>query len=172
MLICALTLAWGLAACGGSSSGTVSATRYAKAFCEAVRPFETDLSGLSSAFSRDAGGTPARQKAALEKFLGALAGDVRTAVGKLKAAGTPDVSKGAAVASSITDAFSRVGVELSSASQQARSLPTTSLTTLTTAADRLLAGVQTALAGIGSSSTARSPALEAAARKVSVCQAS
>jgi hypothetical protein len=167
---CALVMALCLVACGSSAPGVVGATAYARSFCLAVRPFEADLAQRSQALAQGSKGTPAHQKVALGGFLTGLADDLRVAVNHLGVAGTPKVARGAAVAHSITGAFTRVESELRSAAREMAGLPTGSQPVFTRAADQVLLGVRASVAGIGRSGT-RSPALEAAARKVKACQA-
>lgn len=168
--VCALVAAVCLAACGSSGPGVVPAATYARSFCLAVRPFETDLAQRSQALGQDQTGSPTHQKAELTSFLSGLADDLRTAVKRLNGAGTPKVPRGSAVAHSITQAFTRVETKLRSAGKEMAGLPTGNQAVFTRAANQVLLGVRSSVAGIGRSGT-RSAALETAARKVSACQA-
>jgi hypothetical protein len=172
-ILCAVLVAAGLAACGSSGSGSsgVSATAYATAICKAVVPFEKDVATRSSALDLTTIKSASDGKTALQGFLAAIAADTTTAVGQLKAAGTPNVTNGDKIAAAIVSAFSQLGTALTSAAKQAQTLPTNSPAAFRTAASSLGANVRNSMGSIGKSlGGLRSPALEAAAKKVAACQ--
>ncbi len=161
-----------LSACGGSSSSSgTSPAAYVKSICNAVGPFEKDVQTRSTSLNLGKIKSAAEGKTALQGFLSAVAADTDTAVSKLKAAGSPDVSNGKQISTAIVGAFTQLKTALGSAASQAGSLPTTSPAAFKTAANTLGTNVRTSMSGIGSSlSGLKSPALESAAKKEPACQ--
>jgi hypothetical protein len=167
----AVTLA--LAGCGGSSS--VSASAYVSAVCSAVGPFAHDVTTragtLQSALSGSATKSPAQGKALLKGFLDAISGDANTALRKVKAAGTPNVSNGKAISNRLVTVFTRLQSAVAGADRQAAALPTGSASSFRTAAAALGSNVQSSVSGIGSGlSTLKSPELQKAAAKSRACK--
>jgi hypothetical protein len=168
-----LALTAGLAACGSSSSSSgVTAGAYVKSICGAVGPWEKDVQTKSAAVSNLAAGTTAAQgKKALQDFLSAVVADTDTAITKLKAAGTPNVSNGKKIEGAVVDAFTKLKVALAAAETQAGALPTSSPDAFKTAAQTLSTTISTSMSGIGASltPTLKSAELEAAAKKEPAC---
>jgi hypothetical protein len=167
----------GLAACGGSSSNSSSSTvtpaAYVHSVCQAVGPFETDVVKRSSALNLSTINSPSQGKTALQGFLSAIATDTKQALAKLKAAGDPNVKNGKQIAGAISNAFAQLDTTMSSAVQQAHSLPTNNATAFKAAAQKLGTTVRTSMSSIGTnlqSGTLKSPALEQAATKDSACK--
>jgi hypothetical protein len=168
---CALAVTAGIAACGGSSSSTVSPTSYARSICKAVGPFEKDVAQRSSALNLTQIKNASEGKSALQGFLAAIASDTATAVTQLKAAGTPSVKNGQQIANALVQAFTRLKAALDTAAKSALQLPTGSATAFRAAADALGTSVKSSMSDIGASlSGLKSPELETAARKVPACQ--
>jgi hypothetical protein len=166
--IAVLATAIAVASCGKS---TVSPAAYVKSVCTAVAPFERDVATRSSALDVTHISNPAQGKKALQGFLSAAATDAGTAVSRIKAAGTPDVSNGKSIESGISGAFGQLQGVLQSAASEAATLPTDSPSKFGQAAQALGTKVRTSLSSIGSSLTAlRNPDLEKAARKEPSCQ--
>src|SRR5437870_4765792 len=92
-----------LAGCGGSSgsSGGVSASSYVKSICGAIGPFEKDVQSRSSALNVSSIKNASQGKTALVGFLNAMVTDTDKAVSQLKAAGTPSVKNGKAIAGAV-----------------------------------------------------------------------
>jgi hypothetical protein len=165
-----LAISVALAACGGSSG--VSPATYVKSICQAIGPFEKTVQSRSSALQHLSGlKSPAQGKQALQGFLSAVVSDTDKALTKLKAAGTPNVSNGKQVSKAIVSAFAQLKGALQKAASAAGSLPTTSPTAFSHAAQQLGSSVQSSLGGIGSSlSSLKSSDLENAAKKEPACQ--
>ena len=172
-LIAVLVATVVLAGCGGSGSsgGTISPAAYAKALCDAVAPFERDIAQRQSALDPTKIKSAGQGKTALQGFLSAIASDTSTAASKLKSAGAPNVTHGSQIAGAFAALFDRLQSTLNKAAQQAQSLPTSSPAAFKTAATALGESVRSSMSDLGSGlSGMKSPALEAAARKVSDCQ--
>jgi len=167
---CALAIAVGLAACGGSSSSGASPAEYVKSICQAIGPFEKTVQQRSKQLNLANIKSPADGKKALQDFLNQVAADTDKAVTKLKAAGTPSVDNGKKVSVAIVGAFTQLKAALQKAATQAGNLPTTSATAFKSAAQSLGRAVQSSMSGIGASlSNLKSPDLEAAAKKEPAC---
>jgi hypothetical protein len=162
-------VAIGVAGCGGGSS-SVSARAYVRAVCSAVGPFEQKVAARSDALNPQSIKSPLQGKSALQGFLGAIAGDTGTALSKLRAAGTPNVSHGAKIASTIVAAFVQLNTAMTAAAKKADALPTDSPAAFQAGANTLGTTVRNSMNGIGASlSELRSPALQQAAVKETAC---
>jgi hypothetical protein len=174
LCLAVLGLVVAVAGCGSgsSSSDRVSPKRYATALCSAVGPFEADIAKRQGALDPTNIKNAQQGKSALIGFLDAISADTQTAAGKLKAAGVPDVKDGKRIATAFVDLFERLQSTLQMAVTRAKSLPTGSPQAFRTAANSLAADVKSTMGDLGAGLTGlRSPKLEAAARKVSACQA-
>ena len=161
-----------LAGCGSSSSSSgVSAGAYVKSVCTAIGPFEQSVASHVSALNPATLTNPAQGKTTLQNFLASVVMDSDKAVNELKAAGTPNVANGKAIATGIVSAFSQLKGALTQASSQASTLPTSSPAAFKTAANTLASGIQTSLNGIGSSlGGLKNKDLETAAAKEPTCK--
>jgi hypothetical protein len=166
---CAIAIAAGLAACGGSSSSGTSPAAYVKSICQAIGPFEKTVQQRSSALNLSNIKSASDGKKALQGFLNQVAADTDKAVTKLRAAGTPSVNNGKQVSAAIVGAFTQLKAALQKAATQAGNLPT-SATAFQSAARSLGSSVQSSMSGIGGSlGNLKSPDLEAAAKKEPAC---
>jgi hypothetical protein len=183
----ALAATVALAGCGGSSKSTtsgssgsdtstsqsskVTAAAYVKSICSAISPFEKDVSAKSSALNLSTIKNASQGKQALQTFLTSVASDTDKAVDQLKAAGTPNVQNGLAISQGIVSAFGELKTTLSSAANQAGSLPTGNAQSFKTAAQSLGTNVQSSMTRIGSSlGNLKSAALEKAASADPTCK--
>jgi hypothetical protein len=170
-IISAVVLAVSLAACGGSGSSGVSPAAYVKSVCEAIGPFEKTVQSRSQALNLSKPQNATDGKKALQGFLTAVASDTDQAVGKLKAAGSPNVANGKQVSQAIVTAFTRLKSALTAAAAKAGTLPTDSPAAFQAGAQALGASVQTSIGGIGTSlGNLKSTDLENAAKKEPACQ--
>ncbi len=160
-----------LAGCGGGgSSSGVSPASYVKGICSSIGPYEKDVAARSSALNLSAITNVADGKKALVGFLNAMVSDTDKALSQLKAAGTPNVNNGKAIASGIVGAFTKLRSALSTAAGQANSLPTASPDAFKTAATSLGTTVRDSISSIGGSLNGlKSQALEQAAAKDPTC---
>jgi hypothetical protein len=166
-----LAIAAILAGCGGSGSSGVSASTYVKSICSAVGTFERDVATRSSNLNLSSLSDASKGKQALQGFLAAIVEDADKASSKLRAAGTPKVSNGSKIASTLVKAFDQLKNALQNAKSQAGNLPTSSPTAFKNAAESLGKQVQSSLTAIGSSlSGLKSPELEKAAQKEPTCK--
>ena len=160
----------GLAGCGSGSSG-VSPDAYVRSVCNAVGPFETSVAARSNALNPSTIKSPAEGKVALKRFLAEVASDTGTALSKLRAAGTPNVSGGGKIESAIVGAFQQLDMAMKAAAQHADSLPTDSPSAFQAAATSLGTTVRNSMNGIGSSlSGLKSAELQKAAASEPACK--
>jgi hypothetical protein len=170
-LLVALAVSVALAGCGSSGSSKVAPAAYVKSVCSAIGPFEKQVQNRSSALNLSTIKNATEGKKALHDFLAAVASDTDHAVSQLKAAGTPDVSNGQAIATGIVAAFTQVKGALSDAAGRASTLPTTTPQAFKTAASALGQNVQASMTKIGTSlGSLKSPTLQAAAAKEPACK--
>jgi hypothetical protein len=140
--------------------------------CQAVGPFEKDVTKRSGALNPSAIRSPTDGKTALQAFLNAVASDTDTALSQLKSAGTPSVTNGKRIESAIVQAFTQLDAAMKTAATSANALPTTSAPAFQTAATALGNTVKASMSGIGSSLNGlKSPELQKAASKVPACSA-
>jgi hypothetical protein len=161
------------AGCGssGSSKSTpskVSPAAYVKSVCSAISPLERDVVTRSSALNTPAtDATHAKQT--LQGFLTAVALDAEHALTRIKAAGTPDIANGKAVAGTIVDAFTQLRDAMRAAVTKSNSLPTDSAASFKTAAQALGTTVKGSLNNIDPTGF-RNPDIEKAAAKEPACK--
>jgi hypothetical protein len=162
-----------LAGCGSGGSASeprVSPTRYVTSLCHAFRPFVSDIATREQALAAGSYRTPRAGRAALVGFLGALAGDARSAAVRASAAGVPAVAGGREIAGRLSGTFARISVSLRRAETEARGLPVGSPTEFGAAAARLKQGVSTALSGaLSGMSGLATGVLDQAAQRVAAC---
>jgi hypothetical protein len=162
-----------VAGCGssGSSSG-VSAGTYVKAICTAVGPFEKDVAARSNALNSAKLTSASQGKKAVQGFLSAVSDDTDQALSRLQAAGTPNVSNGKTISTTIVGAFKSLKSAIASALTQANSLSTTSPQAFRDGANKLGGTVRSSLGGISQSlGKLKSADLEKAAAKEPSCTA-
>jgi len=157
------------AGCGSSGSSKIKPASYVKSVCSAISPLERDVVTRSSALNNSTATNAARAKKTLQGFLTAVEKDSDHALSRIRAAGTPDISNGKAVAGTIVKAFTELRDAMRTASSKATSLPTDSASSFKTAAQALGAGVRGSLNNIDASGLSN-PDLERAAAKETACQ--
>lgn len=160
-----------LGGCGGSSSSGVAPDAYMTSVCRAIAPFENDFAKHGAALNVvSSATTPSQRKAALELLLSSVAKDGDTAVAALKAAGTPDVNRGAAISRLLVGAFTQISVAFQGLAAKARSLPTDSPAKFVPAAKALGQQLNVSMETIDSSlAGVKSAALNTAASHVAAC---
>jgi hypothetical protein len=152
------------------STAKVSATAYVSALCQAVAPFEKDVQAKSGALNSSAAVTATKGKQELVGYLGALSSDSNRAVTRLRAAGVPTVSGGAAFAGTILTTFSKLNAALSRSEHLAAALPTANEADFQKGASTLAVAVKDSIGKLGAGlSTSSNKALDSAAAKLSVC---
>lgn len=158
------------AGCGGSSSSSskVDTATYVKTVCSAISPLEQDIISRTQALNNSKQDA-VQAKKALEGFLAAVAKDADRAVSQIKAAGTPNISNGKAVANDIVKAFTQLRDAMHAASAKASSLPTDSPTAYKTAAQALNTSLRTSLNNIDAGGLSN-PQIEQAAAKEPACK--
>jgi hypothetical protein len=170
LAVAALISACGSGGSSGSSSSGVSAAEYVKAICTAVGPFEKDVAARSNALNSAKLTSAAQGKKAVQDFLSAVSADTDTALTKLKAAGTPNVTNGKAISTTIVAAFKQLQTAIGTALTQAKNLSTSSPQAFQKGATALGGTVQSSLSGISTSlGKLKSADLEKAAAKEPAC---
>jgi hypothetical protein len=168
-LVCALAVA-GCGGSSGSSSSGVSAGNYVKAICSAVGPFEKDVAARSNALNSAKLTSPQQGKKAVQGFLNSVSSDTNQALTKLQAAGSPAVDNGQKISTTIVTAFKDLKQAIGSASDQAKSLSTSSPQSFKNGANKLGETVRSSLSGISSSlGKLQSADLAKAAKKEPAC---
>jgi hypothetical protein len=157
------------AGCGSSGSSKVSPSTYVATVCSAISPLERDVVTRSSALNNSTATNAVQAKKTLQGFLTAVEQDSDHALTRIKSAGTPDISNGKPVATTIIKAFTQLRNAMKIASGKATSLPTDSAASFKTAAQALGASVRGSLNNIDSSGLSN-PELVKAAAKVSACK--
>jgi hypothetical protein len=173
-LLIVLTLCAGCGSSGSSkskSSGSskVSAKTYVKSVCSAISPLERDVVTRSSALNNTTASDARQAKKTLQGFLGAVEQDSQHALSRIRSAGTPDISNGKAVASTIVKAFTELRDAMRLAQTKSNSLPTDSASSFKTAAQALGASVKGSLTNIDASGLSN-PELEKAAANEPACK--
>jgi len=157
----------------GSSAPSVTPAAYVKSICGALGGWKSDVQNAGSKLQASGAGTatPPTAKRYYVEFVAALHDATQRATARLRAAGTPDVSSGKALAGDLTDAFARGTTGLAKAEAQARAIPTANSTVFEAAAGAVTSEIRTALQGIATISPRNSAALRSAAGKEPACQA-
>ena len=169
--VIALGVTIALAGCGGSSG--VSPSAYVKSICTALGNWKQQVQSAGQALQASgiATASPTNAKAQYVKFVSALLSATRGTAASLKAAGTPAVKDGPAIAGGLSGGFGRGAQGLSSALARASALPTTSSSAFQSAAGGVTAEIRSALSSIASITPRSSPQLRTAALKEPSCRA-
>ncbi len=162
----------GSASSGGSSgSSSVSAAAYVKSVCTALGPAIQDIKTKEGALASLASSNdPAQVKKGLQDFISSAGSDLGSAIPKLQAAGTPNITNGSTIQSALVSAFTALKSALDTASSQAGALPTNDPNAFKTAAQSLGTNLQSSLAGIASGLKGlKASQLSAAAKSEPAC---
>lgn len=157
------------AGCGSSKPKGTSADQYVRGVCSAITSLEHDVATGTSARKNSTASNAAQAKKAEQAVLTAVAKASDRAVSRIKAAGTPDIPGGKAVAGTIVNAFTEVRNAMRSAAVKAGSLPTDSPAHFTAAARELVTSVRNSLNNIDASGLSN-PDLERAAVNEPACK--
>ena len=157
------------AGCGSGGSSKVSAGSYVKSVCSAISPLERDVVNRSSALNNSTASNATDAKKTLQGFLNAIEQDSESAVSKIRAAGTPDISGGKTVSGAIVRTFSELRNAMKVAVTKSHALPTGSASSFNTAAQALTTSVRGSLNNIDASGLTN-PELEKAASKEPACK--
>jgi hypothetical protein len=134
-LVClSLVAAAVLTACGGGesnsnatgSSKTVNAQTFTGSVCGALKTYLDDLQGFATSVTSavTANSSPENGKAQLQKFVGDLLTATDTLINQIKSAGTPDVSGGGQVVSTLVAAFEQTKTGIEALKSDVDNLPT------------------------------------------------
>jgi len=158
------------AGCGsGGSSSKVSAASYVSSVCSAIAPLEHDVVTRSSALKNTTAKNATEAKKNLQGFLIAVEQDADHALSRIKSAGTPDISGGKAVSTTIVRTFTQLRDAMQTAVTKATTLPTNSPTAFQSSAQALLTSVGGALNQIDSRGL-NNPDVEKEAAKQAACK--
>jgi hypothetical protein len=167
-VLAGLAVAAAAAGCGSSDSGSaVGAGQYMRSVCNAVAPWVKDVTVRANALNFSPNSSAAQRKKSTQDYLDAVVADSRSAVAKIKAAGTPNVGNGKAVASAIVNDFNQLESTMAKAASQARSLPTNNLAAFNSAAHALGNSISSSIGSLGS---LRNRELTQAAAKEPACK--
>jgi hypothetical protein len=157
------------AACGSSGQHGADPGKYAGEVCSAITALERDVAAATNPGKNPTATNATQAKQVEQRELAAVAEASDRALTRIRAAGTPAIRDGQAVADTVVKTFAQVRDAMRRAAAEAKSLPTSSPQAYTTAAERLAARVQTSLASIDASGLAN-PDLEQAAARQPACQ--
>lgn len=157
------------AACGSSGQRGTDGGQYADAVCTAITALEHDVAAATNAGKNPSAVNAAQAKRVEQRELSAVAQASDRALRRIRAAGTPAIHDGEAVAAKVVATFTQVRDAMRRAAVQANSLPTSNAQAYTAAAKALAARVQTSLGSIDASGLSN-PDLEQAAARQPACQ--
>jgi hypothetical protein len=172
----ALTIAALVAAgCGSSSSSSssssVSAASYVKSVCSVATSWRNAIETAGNQLETQASSKSLpKTKSAYVSFVSALESATASAQSQLNSAGTPSVSGGKKVASTLVSIFTNARSTLQQALSDAKSIPTGNAKEFETQAAKVQTDVRGALAGMSSVAPEKNPALHAAAAKDPTCK--
>lgn len=159
-----------LAGCGGSSSD-VSAASYVKSVCTTATTWKNAIITAGQKLEFGLRGTSLPQtKANYVQFVQALESATGNAANQLGAAGTPSVSGGKSIASTIVRIFGKAKTDLGHDASEAASIPTTSKSAFNAAATKVQNDVRNSLARMSAITPANNPPLRSAAAKDTACK--
>jgi hypothetical protein len=161
-----------LAGCGSSSSSSsgVTAAAYVKSICTAVGTFRSGVQAKVTSLSSENLSTPADGKKALQDFLSSVATEANTAASKVQSAGSPNVTNGKQIASTLQKAFTQYSASLQQAETQVGSLDTSSAAKFRQGSQGVTTNIRNSLTGLlGSLGTLHSTDLTNAAKKEPAC---
>jgi hypothetical protein len=161
-----------LAACSGGG-GKVSANAYATSVCTNIKTWLGQIkqraTDLRTAVSP--GTSPRKGKDLLGSYLDGVISDTATMINAINGAGTPDVSNGPQIASTLVSGLDQAKAAFDSARSQVDSLPTTSRAAFSRAAAQLGTSINSKVGGVVRSFQGlKSPQLDQAFRTVSACK--
>ena len=158
-----------LAACGGSSG--VTAASYVRSVCTAAATWKNAIVGAGARLQSLSATTSLPQtKSDYVAFVGTVAIATGHAAHQLSSAGTPSVSGGKSVASTLVGTFTGAENSLSRAQSDARAIPTTSKSAFNAAANKVQTDVRNSLTHMSSVTPANNSQLRSAAANDSTCK--
>ena len=158
-----------LAACGGSSG--VSAASYVKSVCNAAVTWRNAIVHAGQKLQSALTSTSLPQtKSDYVDFVGVVKTATGRAADQLSSAGTPSVSNGKSIASTLVRTFTQAKDSLSRAESEARAIPTTNKSAFNAGAGKVQTDVRNALAQMSSVTPANNAQLRSAAAKDPTCK--
>jgi hypothetical protein len=173
--VCSLVLA----GCGGGSSASgTSPSRYVHQVCAAAANYENQLKAVAGNFEKSAQSNATNLPALKQQFVALLTtaqNDTNNLKAKVSAAGTPAVSNGGQVRSSLLSTFSALATDFANAKTQASGLDASNAASFGSALQNLGTKIQTEASGLGSHLSSKEglggSQLNAAAQKDPACRA-
>ena len=149
----------------------MSAASYVKSVCTSAATWKNAIitAGQKLEFGLSSKSLP-QTKANYVQFVQALESATAHAATQLAAAGTPTVSGGKSISSTIVRVFNNAKTQLGHAASEAASIPTTSKSAFTAAATKVQNDVRNSLAQMSAVSPANNPPLRSAAANDSTCR--
>lgn len=161
------------AGCGSSSSKSsgVSAATYVKSVCTAATSWKNAIqtAGTQLEAGANAKSLP-KTKTAYVSFVGALVNATGSAESQLSAAGTPSVTNGKTISTTLVQIFTKAKGNLTKAASDAAAIPTGNSKDFQTAAGSVETEVKNALASMSTVAPEKNPQLHAAAAKDPTCK--
>jgi hypothetical protein len=160
-----------LAGCGGSSHSGVSPAAYVKTVCTAATNWRNAIQSAGTKLSSGVN-TKSLTKAKAEyvSFVNSLVTATGQASSELKSAGSPAVSNGGQISSSLVRIFDQAKGTLAQAASQASALPTSSPRAFESSASKVVTSIRSSLAGMSNVTPEKNSELHAAAAKDKTCQ--
>jgi hypothetical protein len=167
LALCASVAA--LAACGDSAG--VSAASYVKSVCNTAVTWRNAIVHAGQRLQSALTSTSLPQtKSDYVDFVGTVKAATGHAADQLAAAGTPSVSNGKSIASTLVRTFNQARDSLSRAESEARAIPTDNKSTFNAAAGKVQTDVRNALAQMSSVTPANNAQLRKAAANDPTCK--
>jgi hypothetical protein len=170
-LVIATLAAAGCGSSSSSSSSGVSAASYVKSVCTAATDWRNSIQTAGNQL--EAQGTSKslpKTKTAYVSFVSGLVNATGNAQSQLSSAGSPSVSGGKKISSTLVRIFTTADGSLKQALTDAQSIPTDTSKDFQTAASKVQTDVRNALASMSSVTPEKNPALHAAAAKDPTCK--
>ena len=165
------TAALAIAGCGGSSSSGVTPAAYVKSVCTSATNWRNAIQTAGAKLSAGVNTKSlAKAKAEYVAFVNSLVAATTQAENELKSAGTPSVSNGKQISTSLVRIFDAAKGTLSQAASQAAAIPTSSAHAFEASAGKVVTSIRSSLAGMSSVTPEKNAQLHAAATKDKTCQ--
>jgi hypothetical protein len=170
-LVIAALAAAGCGSSSSSSSSSVSAASYVKSVCTAATNWRNSIQTAGNQLQASASSKSLpKTKAAYVSFVSGLVSATGNAQSELSSAGSPSVSGGKKISSTLVGIFTTAEGSLKQALTDSQSIPTTTQKDFETAATKVQTDVRNALAAMSSVTPEKNPGLHAAAAKDPTCK--
>jgi hypothetical protein len=149
----------------------VTPASYVKSVCTAAATWKSAIVSAGAKLQSASSSTSLPQtKSDYVQFVGALVTATGRAADQLSSAGTPSVSGGKSIASTLVATFTRAKDSLVQAESEARAIPTTSKSAFNASGGKVQTDVRNSLAQMSSVTPANNPQLRSAAANDPTCK--